>query len=72
MARRATPTAAGRMRTLVGASYRTVPVYGRDTIGAGERLNGPVIVAELSSTSYVSPEFSIRCDDHGNLHLEAR
>ena len=72
MARRATPTAAGRIRTLVGASYRTVPVYGRDTIGAGERLNGPVIVAELSSTSYVSPEFSIRCDDHGNLHLEAR
>jgi len=26
----------------------------------------------LSSTAYVSPEFSLQCDDYGNLHLEAR
>lgn len=72
LARRAGPGALSRARVLVGSSYRTVPVYERDAIGAGVRLNGPMIIAELSSTAYVSPEFSLRCDDHGNLHLEVR
>jgi N-methylhydantoinase A len=70
--RLAGPAAVSRARVLVGSSYRTVPVYAREAIGAGVRLNGPIIVVELSSTAYVSPEFSLRCDDYGNLHLEAR
>ena len=72
LARRASPLALSRTRVLAGSSYRAVPVYERDTIGAGVHLSGPMIVVELSSTAYVSPEFSLRCDDYGNLHLEAR
>jgi len=48
-----------------------VPVYPRDAIGAGARIRGPAIVVELSSTAYVAPEFTLRADGFGNLHLEA-
>ena len=30
------------------------------------------MIVELSSTSYVAPEFALRVDDFGNLHLEMR
>jgi N-methylhydantoinase A len=72
LARRANPQPLSRTRVLAGASYRSVPVFERDAIGAGARLNGPLIIVELSSTAYVSPDFSLRCDDYGNLHLEAQ
>jgi N-methylhydantoinase A len=49
---------------------RTVPVYARDVIGAGARIRGPAIVVELSATAYVAPEFTLRADGFGNLHLE--
>ncbi|HJU27708.1 MAG TPA: hydantoinase/oxoprolinase family protein, partial [Candidatus Binataceae bacterium] len=57
---------------LVGHSYRDVPVFARDAIGPDTRLSGPLVVVELSATAYVAPEFDLRCDDYGNLHLEAR
>jgi N-methylhydantoinase A len=72
LARRPNPAAVGRSRVLAGGKYRAVPVYQRDTIGPGARLNGPMVIVELSSTAYVSAEFSLRGDDYGNLHLEAR
>jgi N-methylhydantoinase A len=55
---------------IVGASQRRVPVYARDAIGAGARIAGPAIIVELSATAYVAPEFTLRCDDYGNLHIE--
>jgi 5-oxoprolinase (ATP-hydrolysing) len=57
-------------KTLVGDRERTVPIYDRETIGAGARIRGPLVVVELSSTAYVAPEFILRVDDFGNLHLE--
>jgi N-methylhydantoinase A/oxoprolinase/acetone carboxylase beta subunit len=53
-----------------GGRTRTVPVYARDAIGAGARIRGPAIVVELSATAYVAPEFTLRADGFGNLHLE--
>jgi len=70
--RRVNPAPLSRMRVLVGSTFRPVPVYERDAIGAGVRINGPIMVVELSSTAYVPPEFSLRCDDYGGLHLEVR
>ena len=63
------PISSGRV--LVGSRERTVPIYDRDTFGAGARLRGPIVVVELSSTAYVAPEFTLRVDDFGNLQLEA-
>ncbi|MGA2410383.1 MAG: hydantoinase/oxoprolinase family protein, partial [Candidatus Binataceae bacterium] len=65
-------TIAGHADVLAGTARRKLPIYARETIGAGTKLKGPMIVVELSATAYVAPEFSLRCDDYGNLHLEAR
>jgi N-methylhydantoinase A len=72
LAGRANPGVLSRTQVLVNGSCRAVPVYERDAIGAGVRLGGPAVVVELSSTAYISPEFVLRCDDYGNLHLEAQ
>jgi N-methylhydantoinase A len=68
----AKPAAIGRAHVLAGKSLRKLPIFARDTIGASTRLPGPMIVVELSATTYIAPEFTLRCDDYGNLHLEAR
>jgi N-methylhydantoinase A len=66
------PEAAGRATTIVGNKQRNVPVYARNALGPRNPLNGPLIVTELSTTAYVAPEFALRSDDYGNLHLELR
>ena len=44
----------------------------RETRSARARAcAGRSIIVELSSTAYVAPEFALRVDDFGNLHLEA-
>ena len=60
-----------RAQVMVGDRERSVPIYARDSLGAGTRLRGPIVVVELSSTAYVAPEFELRVDDFGNLQLEA-
>jgi N-methylhydantoinase A len=57
---------------LAGKRQRKLPIYAREALNAGVKLPGPLIVVELSATTYVAPEFTLRCDDYGNLHLEAR
>jgi N-methylhydantoinase A len=70
--RKSNPVPASNANTLVGSRSRRVPIYSRDEIGAGAKIHGPLMIVELSSTSYVSPEFTLRADDYGNLHLELR
>jgi N-methylhydantoinase A/oxoprolinase/acetone carboxylase beta subunit len=65
------PTPLSSARVLVGGRERAVPIYDRESFGAGARLRGPLVVVELSSTAYVAPEFTLRVDDFGNLQLEA-
>jgi N-methylhydantoinase A len=67
-----TPHGTRRITALVGKRLRSIPVYQRDEIGAGKQLRGPCIILELSSTTYVAPEFRLRADGYGNLHLENR
>jgi N-methylhydantoinase A/oxoprolinase/acetone carboxylase beta subunit len=64
------PSPISRGSVLVGGRQRVVPIYNRDSLGAGVRLRGPIVVVELSSTAYVAPEFILRVDDFGNLQLE--
>jgi N-methylhydantoinase A len=69
--RRGAPSAIARTDVLVGSRQRRAPVFARESLGAGTRIRGPAIVVELSATAYVAPEFTLRVDDYGNLHLEA-
>ncbi len=66
------PSPITRRRTLVGKHAREVPVYSRESLGAGAAIRGPAIIVELSATAYIAPEFTMRTDGHGNLHLELR
>jgi len=72
IARKRSPSPIAQSSTLVGTKPRRVPIYARDDLGAVARIAGPLIIVELSSTSYVSPEFRMSADDYGNLHLELR
>jgi N-methylhydantoinase A len=65
------PAPIGKLRASVGGAIRDVAIYARESFGAGARLSGPAIIAELSATAYVAPEFTLRTDDFGNLHLQA-
>jgi N-methylhydantoinase A len=66
------PAPVAQIDTLVDDKIRRVPVYSRDGLAAEAKLAGPAMIVELSSTSYVAPEFAMRVDDFGNLHLEMR
>jgi N-methylhydantoinase A/oxoprolinase/acetone carboxylase beta subunit len=68
---RARPAPVRRVPVHAGGRRRPVPVYERDPIGEGARIRGPAIIVELSATAYVAPEFTLRADGFGNLHLEA-
>jgi N-methylhydantoinase A len=70
--RLAKPEPIGRISALAGGRRRTIPVLERDKLGAGTRMRGPLLVVELSATAYVAPEFVLRVDDFGNVHLEAQ
>jgi N-methylhydantoinase A len=71
LVRASRPTPTRRVEVLSGGRMRAVPVFAREAIGAGARISGPAIVTELSATAYVAPEFTLRADGLGNLHMEA-
>jgi N-methylhydantoinase A len=61
-----------RVDVLADGRRRSIPVYQREQLGAGVRVKGPLLLVELSATAYVAPDFTMRVDDFGNIHLEAR
>jgi N-methylhydantoinase A/oxoprolinase/acetone carboxylase beta subunit len=72
LARRTTPPKPLSLNnTILTDRTARIPVYDRQSFGAGLRMDGPFISVELSTTAYVSPEFRMRVDDFGNIHLEA-
>ncbi|MFW5452220.1 hydantoinase/oxoprolinase family protein [Thioalkalivibrio sulfidiphilus] len=46
-----------------------VPVFDRDTLPAGQRIKGPVLVTEAVSTTWIAPGWSCEVDEAGNLVL---
>ena len=48
-----------------------VPVYDRDALRAGQGFDGPAIVREAVTTTWVAPGWSARVDPVGNLLLTA-
>jgi N-methylhydantoinase A len=47
-----------------------VPVYDRDAMRAGQRFDGPAIVRESVTTTWIAPGWSVHVDEAGNLLLE--
>lgn len=55
-----------------GGVYHSAGRVPRDTLGAGTTLEGPIVVEEYSGTTWVPPEWSLRVDEWGTLHLTPR
>ncbi|MCZ6720919.1 MAG: hydantoinase/oxoprolinase family protein, partial [Proteobacteria bacterium] len=67
----ADPEPAGRRRVYWrGMGWIDCPIYRRDELGAGARLEGPAILEEYGSTVVVPQSWRMAVDRHGILKLE--
>ncbi|GAB6040800.1 hydantoinase/oxoprolinase family protein [Endothiovibrio diazotrophicus] len=48
---------------------RSAPVFVRERLHAGQRIEGPALITEAVSTTYLAPGWCCRVDDVGNLLL---
>ena len=51
---------------------RRVPVWPREMLVAGQLIQGPALVTETVSTTWVAPGWRLSVDEWGSLHLEKR
>jgi N-methylhydantoinase A len=63
-------TAVTERQAWIGERRLRVPVYNRDELARGQRLNGPAIIEEASSATVVHPDQSLRVDSYGMLVIE--
>ncbi len=51
------------------SGWREVPLYLRESLSTGAKIEGPAIVAEAASTTVIEPEWCGVLTDNGDLHL---
>ena len=71
-ARRPPPRGARQVRLEGAAPALRVPCYHRETLQAGDRLEGPALVIEPQTTTFVSAAFEARIDGGLNIVLRRR
>jgi N-methylhydantoinase A len=49
--------------------FQEVPVYDGDRLRYGNKIEGPAIIEQVNTTTFVSPEFSVMCDAYGSFTL---
>jgi len=54
--------------------FHLVPVFDGDQLQYGNQIEGPAIVEQVNTTTFVSPEFSVICDAYGSftMYLKSR
>lgn len=57
---------AARIETVHG-----MEVYDRERLAAGDRISGPAVIAEYSSTTFVPPGWTLAVDAYKNMIIEA-
>ena len=62
--------APGRRPVRFDDRYVDTPVFRREGLVPGERLDGPALVAERQTTTVVTPGARFGLDEHGNLRIE--
>lgn len=65
-------TPKGERPVFIAGKWRDTPLYDREALPAGTVLEGPAIIDQFDSTTYVRPDQDCRCDDYGFLHLSTR
>ncbi|WP_414119604.1 hydantoinase/oxoprolinase family protein [Corynebacterium nuruki] len=61
-----------RRPVYIDGAWTDTAVYDRDALSAGTTLDGPAIIDQFDTTTYVRPDQTCRCDDAGFLHLTRR
>ncbi len=49
--------------------YRTVPVFDGLALGFGNRVEGPAIIEQVNTTTFVTPEFNVLTDRYGSFTM---
>jgi N-methylhydantoinase A/oxoprolinase/acetone carboxylase beta subunit len=52
--------------------WKTVPIYLRENLAAGSKLDGPCIVEEPICTVLIPPDFSGVIDEYKNIEITAK
>ncbi|QIT57305.1 5-oxoprolinase [Aquisalimonas sp. 2447] len=60
----------GHVEAWMEGARRTVPVYDRETLAPGDRIDGPAIIRDPVSTIVVEPRWSLRVNPYGHLLLD--
>ena len=61
---------AGTIQTVFAGREHETPIIDRDRLLPGNRLNGPAIITEYSSTIVVPPKTNVRVDPWSNLIMD--
>jgi len=61
---------AARVRLFSGGRWHEAPLYRREALGAGARIEGPAIIAEANATTVIEPEWRASVTPLGHLVLE--
>jgi len=49
--------------------FQPVPVFDGDKMKYGNKIEGPAIIEQVNTTTFVSPEFSVLCDAYGSFTM---
>lgn len=49
--------------------FQMVPVLEGDKLRYGNKIEGPAILEQVNTTTFVSPEFSVMCDAYGSFTM---
>jgi len=54
--------------------FHPVPVFDGDRLRCGNKIEGPAVIEQVNTTTFVSPEFSVLCDAYGSftMYLKSR
>ncbi len=54
--------------------FQPVPVFDGDRLKYGNKIEGPAMIEQVNTTTFVSPEFSVLCDAYGSftMYLKSR
>ena len=50
--------------------YYPCPIYDRTKIPWEQKINGPAVIEQLDTTTWLEPDTSAQIDNHGNLLIE--
>ncbi len=54
--------------------FEEIPVYDGHTLKFGNRIEGPALIEQINTTTFVTPEYNVLCDRYGSytMYLKAK